>query len=93
MTPDPKGWERFSGDFDPTDLSGDGDPRPTARELFDSLSKDEQDAQYGPDIAEAVRTGKVRLEDLAKETRPGDPDSFIVPRSAKDLGLTDPDEE
>lgn len=38
---------------------------PAGRELFDAMSTAEQDALYGPERAELIRTGQVPLEDLA----------------------------
>lgn len=38
--------------------------RPTGQQNFDSMTKEEQDAAYGPDVAQALREGKVTLADF-----------------------------
>jgi hypothetical protein len=40
--------------------------RPTGQEIFDSLSKAEQDEMLGPEAAEMVRQGEVMLADLVE---------------------------
>jgi hypothetical protein len=40
--------------------------RPTGQELFDSLSKAEQDEMLGPEAAEKVRQGEATLADFVQ---------------------------
>src|SRR5436190_1491591 len=62
-------------------------PRPTGKQIFDSKTKEEQDAILGPTVAQAVRDGTVKFEDLTvvapMETEP----DFIRQATPKDLGL------
>lgn len=44
-------------------------PLLTGAEMFERLSREEQDAQFGPDKAEALRTGAVALADLVQRSR------------------------
>lgn len=72
----------------PAERAGDAHPRPTGQEHFDSLTREEQDAALGPDVAEAVRKGEVQLSDLVQRERHPDGLGFITQASAKDLGIT-----
>jgi hypothetical protein len=59
--------------------------RPTGQEHFDALSREEQDAMLGPEVAEKVRAGEVTLADLLHRTAPGDTPGFIVQKPLQDL--------
>jgi hypothetical protein len=63
-------------------LRGEANPRPTGKELFDSYTEAEQDAMLGPKVAQAVREGRVKFEDLVAEDG-----SFIRQATDTDLGL------
>jgi hypothetical protein len=54
--------------------------RPTGQEIFDSLSKAEQDEMLGPAAAEQVRKGEATLADFVKEDG-----GFITQRPVEDL--------
>jgi hypothetical protein len=54
--------------------------RPTGQEIFDSLSKAEQDEMLGPEAAEQVRKGEATLADFVKEEG-----GFITQRPVADL--------
>jgi hypothetical protein len=59
--------------------------RPTGQELFDSLSKDEQDELLGPEKAEMVRRGEIELSDLVQRENLEHGDHYIVPKPLEDL--------
>lgn len=67
--------------------SAEAHPRPTGRELFDSYSKAEQDKMLGPEIAQAVRDGKVKFEDLVVEVPLEAEQNYIRQATVNDLGL------
>lgn len=56
--------------------------RPTGEELFEGMTEEEQNETFGEAIAQAVREGKITLQDATK--REGD---FVVQRPASDLDL------
>ncbi len=47
--------------------------RADGQEHFDAMTKDEQDVTFGPDIAAALRSGKLQLTDLTTTK-----DGFLV---------------
>jgi hypothetical protein len=53
---------RFGADADEVVIVHAG--RPTGEERFNAMSRAEQDAALGPELAEAVRTGKVKWSEL-----------------------------
>jgi hypothetical protein len=61
--------------------------RPTGQDLFDAMTHDEQDAMFGADVAEAIRTGKVKLSDLVKPAPMKTEPDFITAKTPADLGL------
>lgn len=63
---------------------GDPVPLPTGRELFERMSKQEQDEQFGPAAAEAVRSGKIGLADLVGHSEMSEGEDFITQRPLKD---------
>jgi hypothetical protein len=54
--------------------------RPTGQELFDAMTKDEQDAQFGEDVAQKLRDGEITLADLIQKDG-----GFIKAKPAQDL--------
>lgn len=46
-------------------------PRPTGAERFAAMSKAEQDATLGPELAAAIRAGKVTIAELEHRDRFG----------------------
>lgn len=56
-------------------------PRPTGVDIFQSLTREEQDALVGPETAAGLRSGRIGLGDLARETSPGNSRGYIVPRN------------
>ena len=63
--------------------------RPTGQELFDQMTKSQQDELLGPDVAAAVRSGEVKLEDLVVKQPMKTEDDFIAQATPDDLGLID----
>ena len=60
--------------------------RPSAREIFDAMTTEEQDATYGPAAAEAIRKGEATLADFVEHTRPGGAaPGFIRQRPVEDI--------
>jgi hypothetical protein len=55
-------------------------PRPTGRETFEALSKEEQDEMLGPDAAEKVRKGEATVADFVQ--RDG---GFITQKPLEDV--------
>lgn len=47
--------------------------RPSGQDYFDAMTKEQQDATFGPDIAAALRSGKLQLTDLTTTK-----DGFLV---------------
>ena len=56
--------------------------RPTGEELFEGMTEEQQNENFGEEIAQALRDGKITLQDATK--REGD---FVVQRPASDLDL------
>lgn len=61
--------------------------RPTGQEIFDEMSKEEQDEVFGEETANLLRAGKIELADVVKRT--GSPatteDAFLTVKPAKEL--------
>jgi len=61
-------------------------PVPTGKELFDRLSKSEQDQKFGPDVAGAIREDEVPIHRLVQHNRLAtDQPDFITTRPAQDV--------
>ena len=60
-------------------------PRPTGQQMFDAMTKAEQDEQFGPEKAEALRAGEVKLEDLVGTSPQKHGTDFITERSLDEL--------
>lgn len=54
--------------------------RPTGQEIFDGQTKEEQDAQYGERVAQALRDGTITLADLAHHQG-----GFLVTKPEQDV--------
>lgn len=60
-------------------------PLPTGQQLFERMSKGDQDKQFGPEKAGALRTGKVALGDLVEESPQATDTNFITERPLEAL--------
>jgi hypothetical protein len=61
--------------------------RESGADRFFELSKADQDEALGPDVAEAVRQGKVRLSDLVVTSHMETESDFITQASPVQLGV------
>jgi len=61
--------------------------RPSAQEMFNAMTEAEQDAMLGPEVADAVRAGRVALSDLVVKQPMKTEDDFIAQATASDLGI------
>ena len=62
-------------DATPEELAGQ---RPTGQEMFDAMTPAEQDAQFGPAKAKALREGRIKLEDLVDRSPMATGEDFIT---------------
>lgn len=60
-----------------------GRSRPTGQQMFEAMTKEEQDEQFGPAVAEALRKGEIELADLVDRSA----DDFITGKPAQALGI------
>lgn len=61
--------------------------RPTGEQRFAAMSTTEQDDQFGPEVAQALRDGKITLADLVTRTPMETEPDFITSATPKDLGI------
>lgn len=83
-------WERSAPtktpDLSEPDLT-DPHPRATGKELFEALTKPEQDALLGAEKADLIRSGKAELADfvMRQESPAPKEDDFITEKPLKDV--------
>jgi hypothetical protein len=59
-----------------------GGLRPTGREMFDAMPRSQQDDVLGPEIAQAVRDGRLAFEDVAQRVPMATEPDFITTTTA-----------
>ncbi len=60
--------------------------RDTGQEMFDRMTKAEQDAMFGPDVAAAIRSGKLALADVSHvEKGPKGSPGMLVAKPPEEL--------
>jgi hypothetical protein len=79
--------DRFG--WKPGDLEVNADTpgyRPTGEEMFAKMTKAEQDEVFGPDVAQALRDGKLQLSDVAHVQKgPKGTPGFLVAKPPEEL--------